>query len=185
MAYKQPPYQHSYDGYGQDYSVQPSKEGAGSPYGVNETSAGARQLHPGAWSKRTRVIVSAIIGIIVVIVVIVGAVVGTRNSKYPDYSPLTYHHVDTCKLRFRSSFEVWALTRCSRTGEFLRQLSVLVRPRSCPRICTLRQPDLGNQSYLQHHVCFAGCSICASRQERPKRGNWPTQCESLKLETIQ
>lgn len=102
MAYHQSqPQSYVNSGYPENATraTQPSKERYDYHY-VNDLDSGpsgARRLSPRTWSKRTKVIVGAIIAAILVIVVVVGAVVGTRNSRYPDYSQLTYNHADTCK----------------------------------------------------------------------------------------
>lgn len=53
--------------------------------------------NPKAWTKKTKIIVGAVLAaIIIIIVIIVGAVVGTQNSNsYPDYSQLSYRLEDT------------------------------------------------------------------------------------------
>ncbi|KAL4787329.1 concanavalin A-like lectin/glucanase domain-containing protein [Aspergillus varians] len=50
--------------------------------------------NPRGWSLRTKLIVG-IVGIAAIIGTIVGAVEGSKASRYPDYSPLNYHLVDT------------------------------------------------------------------------------------------
>ena len=82
-----------------------SKEPYGTPYGGNYVPQGpaprkGQRLNPMTWSKRVKLIVGTLIAVILIVVIIVGAVVGTQNSKYPDYSSLTYNHADTCKFNY-------------------------------------------------------------------------------------
>ncbi|KAL9056208.1 MAG: hypothetical protein Q9162_003088 [Coniocarpon cinnabarinum] len=57
--------------------------------------SGSQRFHPRYWSKRTRIIVGAVIGVILLIIIIAAAVAGSKNNSYPDYTPLTYNIVDT------------------------------------------------------------------------------------------
>ena len=64
-------------------------------YGMKTApSTASSRWNPKNWSRRT-LIVAAVVVVVVIVAVIVGAVEGTKNAAYPDYTKLTYSLQDT------------------------------------------------------------------------------------------
>lgn len=75
-------------------------------------------LNPKGWTKKKKILVGAAVAIVILIAIIVGAVVGTRDNAYPDYSQVTYRLADTYSgANFFDDFDFY--NKADPTGGFL------------------------------------------------------------------
>ena len=68
-------------------------------YDYSTSARGNRgsRLDPRGWSRITQIL--SVVGIVVALIIIIAvATVESRNGSYPNYSKLSYHLQDTCKV---------------------------------------------------------------------------------------